>query len=94
MIYPINYMLESDIRNCFTYQTRFLGAPRFGSLPIGIYQKDHVDMHDNIVDRARHLGVEGQFEVKFTEGSLWARISGGRIRLGSGENFRRWREKP
>ena len=88
MIYPINYMW-SDIRNCFSYQTRFLGAPRFGSLPIGIYQKDQFSMHDNIVDRARHLGVQGQFEVIFTEGSLWAKISGGRIRLGSGINFQR-----
>jgi hypothetical protein len=93
MIYPINWNSERDIKACFVYQTRFLKGPLFGALPIGMYQKDHVDCHDNIVDRARTLGVEGTFKVKFSEGSLWAQMSDlVWIRLGSGVNFQRWRD--
>lgn len=95
MIYPINWNDDAAIRACFSYQTRFLGAPRVFDLPPGMYQKDQVDMHDNIVDGAKHLGAqraEGQIEVIFTDRSLWAKIPGGRIRLGSGRDFQRWRD--
>lgn len=94
MHYPINWLNDQAIRACFTYQTRFLHSPPVGLLPIGSYQRDQTDTHDNIVDRARHLGVEGQFDVVFTDGRLWAKTSGGRISLGTPDRFQRMRDRP
>jgi hypothetical protein len=89
MQYPIDWTKDGAIRACFTYQTKHLAGPRFGVLPISWYQRDHADIHDNIVGRAKTLGVTGVFAVIFTDGRLWAKISGGRISLGSATTFNR-----
>ncbi len=71
MKYPINWKDDNSIRQVFSYQTLIGIAPKFGSRPIAWYQAHQCHAHDIIVEMARKVGIEGEFNIKCRNGIIY-----------------------